>query len=341
MTGRLLQGLARLVLLVALAGSGFFVGVSMYRWEWQRATFGAIVFVGTLAVVLVLVLLRRLDQLERRLDQTTLRSQSTLGREVVLPTAPETVTTRPSKDFAWLAPADSTFVFVPLLLGFGVVVSLLAMVLERIAGFLVGTPNSARSQPHSSQPAAGGNHRRTAVLAGAAFGITVLLAGLLTPTVAHLIYDPGPPQPGYRVVDVEVQARRVTIDAEASMSSLAVYCRAQTGTPIEIVDVTETRPGLVRILVKPRLDTEAQRRFEGCLGDLVMDRHLTRVVGSQDVPVTTRSTTGSAPTQGQQLASARRSVGEGSVQADENLTVPGASLVAEVHAAVAVRRHLQ
>jgi hypothetical protein len=273
MITRLVPVLARLVLLIVLVGSALYVAVSMYRWEWQRATFAAIVCLGTLMIVLVLVLLRRLDRLEQRVEQTAGAAEAGAG-------GPATVPTRPGKDFTWLAPVDSTFVFVPLLLGFGVVVSLAAVALERMVGFLVGA--AARTTPNSprSRPARG----RTALLAAGGFVVTLVLAGLLAPTVADLVYDPEPPQAGYRTIDVDVRGRRVLIDPETATASLAVYCRVQTSAPIEIIDVSKTRlPNRVRITVQPRLDSEAQQRYEGCLGDLLMDRHLTRVVAVQDV----------------------------------------------------------
>jgi hypothetical protein len=106
-----------------LLAGGFYMIVSLNRWEWNRALFcGLIVLIAEVALATGLVL-RRLSRLEyrSRVDPTV----SNILRE----------TRPPSPDrFAWLRDSSQhTSVFITFLIGGGVILSAAAWVVDRIA----------------------------------------------------------------------------------------------------------------------------------------------------------------------------------------------------------------
>jgi hypothetical protein len=116
--------------LAVLASSGAYVFIYLVRWEWNRAMFAALLFVVAEVVLLSAVVLDRLRTLSsqvERLAQQQKHDPQVLNR--IRETAPP-----PSEPFAWLKPGgDQLGVFVPVLMGAGMVLSGLAWLVERIA----------------------------------------------------------------------------------------------------------------------------------------------------------------------------------------------------------------
>lgn len=279
MNRSLIRAVGRAVLVVVLVASAWYTGLSLYWWEWQRALFYGLVCLGSLSVMLFLVLQGRLD----RLEQQVLSGGA--GAPGAAAGADETIPTTPERSFGWLGPADRTFVFIPVLVGFGVAVSAAAALLERVAGFVVGPEvqdaSSVGSGPRSaSAPTA--RRRRTVVVAAAAMVVAALLV-LAVPLIGALVYAPGQAQEGRRVVELEVRGKRVDVDAVATVTVLAGYCQTQTRAPVRVDAVEQAGPGVVRLVIQPRLHADDQRRFNGCLSDYVVDRHTVSVVGVEDL----------------------------------------------------------
>jgi hypothetical protein len=114
-----------------LLGTGAYLFVYVYRWEWHRALLVGVLFLACLLVLATAVLLRRLNRLERRVvGAPAAHDDAELVRQR-LREAP--LRTRP---FPWLAPEalERTHVFIPILLGGGVIVSAIAWIVERLAG---------------------------------------------------------------------------------------------------------------------------------------------------------------------------------------------------------------
>ena len=254
----LLASVGRSVLVVALVASAWYAALSVYWWEWQRAFFYSLLFLACLVLLVFLVLRRRLDRLEE---------QVRTGPAVAGEPAGDDLPVAPPRTFPWLDPGR-THVFIPLLVGFGVVVSLVAMAVERVADFVVGE----RRGP--------GARVRTAL---AFLLATLLVVALVVPLVGDLVYDPADPQPGRREVEVAMQARRAEADPVGAVTALATFCVAQTRAPLVVDAIDQVSGDMARLTVHPRLDPDAQRRFEGCLSDLVLDRHRTWVVSVRDV----------------------------------------------------------
>lgn len=117
--------LAKLAAGLVLVASGAYIGVYLYRWEWNRALIAGMFFLIAEVGLGLALILARLGRIEERVGAP--RSEEMLGR--IRETAP------PARDhFEWLSDGGGRMgVFVPILMGAGVVASGLAWVVERLA----------------------------------------------------------------------------------------------------------------------------------------------------------------------------------------------------------------
>jgi hypothetical protein len=125
-----LRLVTRVVSLVTAAAAGWYFVAYLGRWEWNRAVVSGIVFLAAEMVFFATLVLDRLSRLHARIDDLAERSSREPRSDVlarVEESAPE-----PRDPFAWMRP-DRTSVFVPVLLGAGVLVSAVAWVVERVA----------------------------------------------------------------------------------------------------------------------------------------------------------------------------------------------------------------
>jgi hypothetical protein len=103
--------------------------VYLWRWEWNRALIAGVLFVATEVAMATAVVLSRLRRMDARLQAP---DPAVLAR--IRETAPA-----PRDHFEWLSPqADRFSVFVPVLIGMGVVASGLAWLVERVARVTAG-----------------------------------------------------------------------------------------------------------------------------------------------------------------------------------------------------------
>jgi hypothetical protein len=123
--------LAWLIAGAAFVASGSYVLVYIYRWEWHRALIVGLFFLAAEIGLATALVLRRLER-----TATAGRGQSLAPDPVVLARLREARgVPADTHHFAWLQPSDGRLnVFIPVLLGAGVVVSGLAWLVERIAG---------------------------------------------------------------------------------------------------------------------------------------------------------------------------------------------------------------
>lgn len=118
--------------IVVLLASGTYVFVYLYRWEWNRALFAAALFIATEVALGLAWVMERLRSLSDAVSRLQRADPATLER--VRETRPPA-----RRPFAWLAPHTDRFdVFVPILMGAGVVLSGLAWVVERLARATAG-----------------------------------------------------------------------------------------------------------------------------------------------------------------------------------------------------------
>ncbi len=113
---------------VTLAGSGVYLFVYLYRWEWNRALMAGVFLLAAQMALSTTAVLNRLRALEgAQVAEPARPGPQALAR--VREAAP------PARDhFAWMQPsADRLGVFVPILMGAGFVLSGLAWLVERVA----------------------------------------------------------------------------------------------------------------------------------------------------------------------------------------------------------------
>ncbi len=114
---------------VTLAASGTYTFVYLYRWEWNRALMSAAIFIAAEVAVTGALLAQRLKVLSERLDTVERPPGARPARlERIRASAPPPRTT-----FAWLARPEQVNVFVPVLMGAGVLLSGVAWLVERCA----------------------------------------------------------------------------------------------------------------------------------------------------------------------------------------------------------------
>ncbi|MDQ4132718.1 MAG: hypothetical protein M3179_05800 [Actinomycetota bacterium] len=124
-----MKKIAWLTGLVTLLGTGGYIFVYLYRWEWHRALIVAMLFIAAEVAMATAVVLRRLRTVQLGLATDRRPEPEPAVLERLRSNAPR------RNPFAWLEPGQGhTAVFIPVLLGSGVLVSALAWVVERVAG---------------------------------------------------------------------------------------------------------------------------------------------------------------------------------------------------------------
>ena len=114
-----------------LAASGTYTFVYLYRWEWNRALMSAAIFIAAEVAVMGSFLAQRLKSISQRLDAQVAAAKApaaAVRRDRIQAARPPT-----RVSFAWLSRPEQMNVFVPVLMGAGVLLSGIAWVVERIA----------------------------------------------------------------------------------------------------------------------------------------------------------------------------------------------------------------
>lgn len=259
---RALAVFGRVLLVVVLAASGFYVLLYLWRWEWERAQIAGVFFLASLIVMSTQLVLRRIADVSSK--PVTAGSTSLVS------------TVAPPRPFAWTDPDrtgdESTYVFLPVLLGFGVALSALAAVAERLVAFAVGAP----SPTGSARPARGVSQR----VIGVVLVLVLVGTGALLLVARHrLMTAPEALSPGTRTYVLEVTSRGDAADVGDSLETLAVYCRDRAHVEsLTITDVSATSADDGVLTVEPVLGRLGSARFEGCLVDAVLDRRVVTLI---------------------------------------------------------------
>jgi MFS family permease len=257
-----------------LAGAGSYLLVYLYRWEWNRALISGLFFLIAEVALVGVLLARRLSSIERRLDER--------GTTPITGAPPAHPSDAPT--FPWLQPG-SLGVFVPVLLGVGAILSVLAYAVERLGAAtargdridgrlaaiaLPGTDLQGRRTATPAPPAPARTSRRsgavTAVVATVAITGTVLLLSSIA-----TYRDPPDPVSGTTTIVLQVDARSGSPDAEAVANTLWMACRGNVDDGVGLVSVEPLVAGVARVTVAPRVAVPDERRFLGCLEDLRFD----------------------------------------------------------------------
>ena len=114
-----------------LAASGTYTFVYLYRWEWNLVLISSVIFVAAVVLVMRSLLAEPLTVLHDRVDVQEAGSGSASHRlrlHRIRAAAPP-----PRANLSWVSRPDRMNVFVPVLMGAGVLLSGIAWAVERIA----------------------------------------------------------------------------------------------------------------------------------------------------------------------------------------------------------------
>lgn len=116
---------------VTLAVSGGYLFVYLYRWEWNRAIISGVIFLAAEIALIGWLLNGRLKAVSDSLSSSLSSRAHDQARHVRIAGHLSDARDRPSTVFDWLSPRNQrTGVFVPILMGAGLVVSGLAWLVE-------------------------------------------------------------------------------------------------------------------------------------------------------------------------------------------------------------------
>ncbi len=288
--------IALAVLGVVLIGSMTYLFVYLYRWEWNRAAIAGIFLIAAEIALASALILGKLASIERRLSDGDTQAPS-FGKGDVLDELRETAPpARPA--FKWLARSgDDLNVFVPVLMGAGIVLSGLAWIVERFAratarpaleaglaarlsplalpegGFL--SPVGARPP----RPAQAFDRARVfrlsfaALVLAAALGLAIDELGDLTQNRPELDVTGRSGQITLEITDhgwphSTVQAARALWQA----------CLVTLPNGFQGSGFVQSGSNQVTLLIVPKPGESARRRLFGCLNDSTIDNVGGRVV---------------------------------------------------------------
>ncbi|UUU27949.1 hypothetical protein [Streptomyces sp. DSM 40750] len=280
----------------AAAGAGVYFVVYLYRWQWQRAILSGVLLLIVGVLLLGIVLLGRLARIEERIRESDRRQQDALAR------LRQTHTRERDGRFRWLEdPASRTYVFVPVLMVTGVVLSAIAWLVQRIAS-VTARPTAERrwagqlsvltapdpapdTDLEDARPLGGGRRGRAARLITVGVGAVLLVP--LVVGLADLTQTRREERNGAEATSVlvRVDMRGVPVTAERqSMAASQAWerCRNSTSVPLRRTTLGELGDGLFAGVVRPALTDHDRLRLRGCLEDADVDRAYLTVVGIGD-----------------------------------------------------------
>ena len=269
-----------LVGLVVMASAASVLFLSLFRWEWNRALIAGLVFVVAQIGLGTAAILDRLKSIESRLNEVNRPDPQVLA--TLKENAPPA-----KKPFAWLtSDADEVGVFIPFILGAGLVVSAVAWLLEHFArataGPVLEQRLAARLTPvalpaHGLMGTAGPivvqQPRRSNPVAKLA--IVALVAASVWLAI-DLLADATQTRPD-RIVPGTESLLTIEVTGNGSVQGLeaasALWATCQGTVPSDMTRAGISRVGTNRysFAVSPSLGVQGERRLRGCLADVTID----------------------------------------------------------------------
>lgn len=284
---------------------GAYTIIYLSRWEWNRAIISGLFFLAIELVVIATLVIERLGRVEARLDALAAVPTPVVEPELgpaldaIRSTAPA-----PTDHFGWIRDqAGQTNVFLPVLLGAGVLASALAWAVEHVARAtltpvrerrlaeglgLLRPPPAGFLGPPPAPVVATPVLRRVAV---AAVSLTVVGAaaigtiGAVDYAADHLQSRPDTHVAGAEtVVELELHGAVASSDPERVLGHLWATCTGPDVFRLRTLPrpaVSHQGRGLVRIELAAHIGDQAMERLRGCLNDTTLDRVQARVVRTE------------------------------------------------------------
>jgi hypothetical protein len=286
MTGKIAAWAGRVILVCTMLLAGGYTFYYLYYWQWVRAQIAGTLFVATLVIGATWLILGRMKRLERdiadRLDAVRSAAWANPPADLADAATIRVGPPSPKPNFPWLAPefspprhqalvplallGTSAFltapprvaVFIPVLLGAGLIVSLVAGLAERTAAAAYANLSPARAV------------RQTLVgLLVAVVALIAVVAGIWW--AAH--YRPVALGEGRTELTVQVSSRESTPPAADTVEIVGRYCSRDAIAGVEVLKVEADTPDSAVLTVSPLLDEEMLRRYGGCLQDAILESH--------------------------------------------------------------------
>lgn len=302
MNHSLVHRLGRLLSGAVLVASGSYVFVYLVRWEWNRALIAGLFFLAAELVLIADVLMARVGGLGRQIEQERAREQTTALAARLRANRPDT-----PGPFAWLAPdRDRLDVFLPVLIGAGVVLSAVAYLVEqvsRVTAVPVAEHELARGlspmalpveglaplgrlpelPPGPVEPPRAGRLWRWITAGGA---LAVLAAGILVGSQLLLSRADAPDSGRTVVVDMVVMRRN--LEQQDLEVGLALWSACRVRMPQEVgLDSLEpidpSDPARLRLTMSPAPGVSDTKEFVGCLQDALIERVRAYVLAVDDI----------------------------------------------------------
>lgn len=283
---RLLRGVAVALAVIVLAVSGLYVIVDLARWEWNRAMMSGLVFVAALVVTVAMVVLRHLRRLEERLAGLGGDDPDRPPTHPVRAALRDTDENRAGRHFDWLgAPSDRLGVFVPVLLGAGVIVSFLTFVIEHLAGAVArSTVDRTTVRSLSTDLPLGAGLRGpvderavrrpmrpvSVITVGVAIVVLVAVTTLALRDLTQTRLD-DITRPGSSTIVIGVEQRRTADPAIDIVTGLWSACRSRLPGGIGVTDVVPTGPDEAALTIDRALGRSGRLRIVGCIEDRTLD----------------------------------------------------------------------
>ncbi|WP_282792602.1 hypothetical protein [Streptomyces sp. CC224B] len=289
--------------LTAAAAATYSV-VYLTRWEWQRALICGMLLLVIEGLLVGTVLLSRLSRLERQLADSGRRTEE-VWRRLQESRAEEGVR------FRWLEPGSCdgthrTYVFVPVLMAAGALLSGVAWVVQKISAATVRPGAERRLAGRLARlaaPAPPGPRGRTPeledveavprprVLRGVVVGGAVVVAGLLLALFVETLSDATQTRPGKATgaaATTVVYRVRVhgTDDAHArALAARALWesCRRSTAALNVHAPLARLDGDVWAGVIRPALSEHDVMRLHGCLADATAHRTSAQVLGQGQV----------------------------------------------------------
>ncbi|GAB2586540.1 hypothetical protein GCM10027168_19180 [Streptomyces capparidis] len=289
---------------LSAAGAGGYLAVYLYRWEWQRALMAGTLLLVVEVFLVCLVLLGRIARLERRVGAALDPRAEDVRRRLA-----ETGEQAGPPSFRWLeaergATGSRTFVFVPVLLATGALLSGAAWLVQRLATATAGPAADTRLAGRLAvlaAPAGGvreavpdddltpvlgppppGRGRRAALAAGALVALAALVVGLAELTQTRPEPRPEAEASSY-LLKVSVRGDLPQPGRDLMAERLWASCRASTSRLLVNAPLSHVEGDVYAGVVRPALSPHDRMRLRGCLVDSQLDRVRFTVMGEAQI----------------------------------------------------------
>lgn len=286
------------------AASGAYLALYLYRWEWQRATICGLILVTVEGILVCAVLLGRMGRIERRIAEGDARVEE-ITRHLEH-TRKESATS----PFRWLATGphkdgpgsgtNRTFVFVPMLLATGVVLTGVAWVIRRLAATtrpgaerrLAGrlAPLAAplagvygplpQLEDRPAVPEGRPLHVLLAVVGSGALVVLLILGVHVLEEATETRAEKRPDAAATTIVfQVEVHGPSGPVARDLAARALWGVCSRSTRQLSANSPLSRLSDGIYAGLVRPALGAHDTIRLRGCLSDAAVNRASAVVLG--------------------------------------------------------------